>query len=273
MTPRLTIITPSYNQAEFIERTIRSVLDQGYENLEYFVVDGGSTDGSPSIIKRYEDRLAWWVSEPDRGQTHAINKGIRRATGNVIAFINSDDYYLPGAFEAVASALEPSPAAWIAGAVRCETPTGQELELWRPQKPWGGRHWWLLSTWGVPQAATFWRRECFERYGVFREDMHYVFDTEYGLRLAIAGELPARIDRPLAVRVIYEGAKSWDRSPGSPFYREQERLIELFSSQLTRSESTRLHIAQKLERVGLYRLTSALSHAWRRSGLPPLRSG
>jgi glycosyltransferase involved in cell wall biosynthesis len=90
--PKLTIITPSYNQAEWIERTIRSVLDQGYEDLEYIVVDGGSTDSSPEIIERYADRLAWWVSEPDDGQTDALNKALRRATGEIVAFINSDDH-------------------------------------------------------------------------------------------------------------------------------------------------------------------------------------
>src|SRR3954449_7004186 len=115
---KLTIITPSYNQAAFIERTLQSVLDQGYPDLEYLVVDGGSTDGSVDVIRRYEDRLAWWVSEPDAGQTDALNKALRRASGDVVAYINSDDYYLPGAFDAALGALERSQARWLVGACR-----------------------------------------------------------------------------------------------------------------------------------------------------------
>ena len=100
--PRITIITPSYNQGQFIEETIQSVLNQGYPNLEYIIIDGGSTDQTVEIIKRYAAQIAYWVSEPDRGQTHAINKGLAQATGEILAYLNSDDYYLPGALHAVA---------------------------------------------------------------------------------------------------------------------------------------------------------------------------
>ena len=163
MKPKLTIVTPSFNQATFIERTLQSVLDQGYENLEYIVVDGGSDDGSLEIIKRYADRLAWWVSEPDEGQTHALDKGLGRATGAIVAYINSDDYYLPGAFDMAVTALSQSPALWAVGAARFVDADGRVTEVWRPQLPPDARHWWILYPWGVPQAATFWRREAFAR--------------------------------------------------------------------------------------------------------------
>jgi glycosyltransferase involved in cell wall biosynthesis len=265
--PKLTIVTPSFNQAAFLERTLRSVLDQGYENLEYIVVDGGSTDGSAEILERYADRLAWWVSEPDAGQTDAINKGLRRATGDVIAYINSDDHYLPGAFEAAVGALERSDALWVVGSARFVDANDRPSHVWEPHLPRRGRHWWLLDPWGVPQAATFWRRESFDRYGHFREDMHYVFDTEFGLRLAIAGHLPAIVDRELAVRVEHAEAKSWDTRP---FVEEQKRFADLYRDQLTVRERAALPVARLLLRSGAFRATSAASRLYRR--VRPARS-
>lgn len=246
MRPKLSIVTPSLNQAAFLERTIRSVLDQGYEPLEYLVVDGGSTDGSVDIIERYADRLAWWVSEADDGQTAAINKGLARATGEIVAYINSDDYYLPGAFEEVVAALASSDALWAVGAARFVDADDRLTEVWRPAPPPAARHRWILYPWGVPQAATFWRREAFQRHGDFRTDMHYVFDTEFGLRLAFAGELPAIVDRELAVRVVHEDAKSWDRRP---FDREEIQLVRLYGPRLTAPERAKLAVLHALKRA------------------------
>ncbi|HSO26669.1 MAG TPA: glycosyltransferase, partial [Anaerolineales bacterium] len=109
--PLVSIITPSYNQNRFLEATMRSILQQEGVRIEYIIVDGGSQDGSVETIRRYDERLAWWVSEPDRGQAEAINKGFARAQGEIVAWLNSDDLFLPGAAVAAAAALQGQPDA------------------------------------------------------------------------------------------------------------------------------------------------------------------
>jgi glycosyltransferase involved in cell wall biosynthesis len=246
MLPKLSIITPSFNQGRFIERTIRSVLDQGYENLEYVIVDGGSTDDTVEIIKRYEDRLAWWVSEPDEGQTDAINRGLARTDGEIVAYINSDDYYLPGAFEKAVAAFESSGASWVAGAALDRDESDRDLQIWRPRPPresegpMGGRQWWVRIPWHVPQPSAFWRRDLFERYGNFRRDMHYAFDAEFMVRLALAGEEPALLpDDVLSTRSVHPDQKTFDMTHSDP---EIQRFRKIFQDQLTLTERARLFL-------------------------------
>jgi Glycosyl transferase family 2 len=248
--PKLTVITPSFNQGSFIERTIRSVLDQGYPNLEYVIVDGGSTDETVEVIRRYEDRLAWWVSEPDAGQSDAINKGLARTSGEIVAYLNSDDYFLPGAFETVVAALAPSPRSWLAGGALDveEGDPPRRLRVWRPKPPsycegWpGGRHWWMLIPWHVPQPSSFWRRELFDRFGAFRTDMHYAFDAEFMLRLAYEGELPELLpDDFLAVRSVHPEQKTYEMTNSWP---EIHRFVDINAPRLSPRELTLLRTSR-----------------------------
>jgi glycosyltransferase involved in cell wall biosynthesis len=249
--PKLSVITPSFNQGAFLERTILSVLDQGYPDLEYVIVDGGSTDDSVEIIRRYEDRLAWWVSEPDNGQTEAINKGIERTSGEIVAYINSDDYYLPGAFEKAVAAFESSDAGWVAGAAKDidEQPPHDVVRLLHPVMPQRhegrlpGRHWWILNPpWCVPQPSAFWRRELFDRYGLFRTDMHYAFDAEFMLRIALGGDLPELLPEEfLAIRSVHPAQKSADLGLWGP---EFDHMSKVLRPRLTPRERRRMRWAK-----------------------------
>jgi glycosyltransferase involved in cell wall biosynthesis len=231
----LTVITPSFNQAQYLERTLRSVLDQEYPDLEYIVMDGGSTDGSVDIIRRYDDRLSYWVSQPDEGQSWAINRGIERSTGEVVAYINSDDYYLPGSFDAALPLFEDPSVRWVAGGTEYRETDGTLETLWLPRQPSGSRARWIRSSWYVPQASSFWRRDVFEEFGLLRDDLNFVFDTEFGLRLALGGVRPRTFDRPLAVRYLHGEAKS---AEVKRFKREYRKVAKDLRSRLTPRERT-----------------------------------
>lgn len=180
--PKISIVTPSYNQAEFLERTIRSVLDQNYPNLEYIIIDGGSTDGSVDIIKKYADRVAYWVSESDEGQSNAINKGLRQATGEWVAWQNSDDIFYPGALKAVAAAAQRRPdAEIIIGNINLIDRHDRVLRDIRYVTPSYGSM--LAEGMVLTNQAAFWRRSVHEKIGWLSETLHFAFDYEWFLRL------------------------------------------------------------------------------------------
>ncbi len=185
--PKISIITPTYNQGRYIQMTIDSVLNQNYPNLEYIIMDGGSTDDTVSILKSYNKNIIWF-SEKDRGQTHAINKGLQIATGDIIAYINSDDVYKPNAFFKVARFFQDHPAAmWVTGL--CDIVDENFREVRKPIT-WYKNFWLLFHSYQVllildyvSQPSTFWRRALIDQVGCFDESLYLVMDYDYWLKI------------------------------------------------------------------------------------------
>jgi glycosyltransferase involved in cell wall biosynthesis len=181
--PLVSIITPSYNQASYLEDTIRSVLAQDYPHLEYLLVDGGSTDGSLEIIQRYAADFAWWVTEPDHGQAEAINKGLQRAKGKIVAWINSDDLYLPGAVSQAVEVLNSRPdLGMVFGDALTIDAEGHPLNI-LSFGDWGLSE--LMRFRIICQPSVFLRREAVQQVGLLDENFHFMLDHQLWLRIAI----------------------------------------------------------------------------------------
>jgi len=206
--PKVSIITPSYNQGHFLEETIRSVLLQGYPNLEYFIMDGGSTDDSVAIIRKYEPWLTGWVSGKDGGQSDAINKGWERTSGEVLGWLNSDDWYVPGALLGVGRKFATKADCkwlvcsvdnyWANGKLQKRTTAGFES---------------VVATLGrqdyrLHQPGMFWRREVYERVGGLDRSLHYSFDHEYWIRFLMEGYRPICVDEVVVNFRLHEQSKT-----------------------------------------------------------------
>ena len=175
--PKLTIITPSYIQADFLERTILSVLNQNYSNLEYIIIDGGSTDRSVEIIKKYEKFLSYWISENDRGQVHAINKALEKATGEYIGFQNSDDVYFPGTFERFGEATLQTPADVLYGDLFMISIDDEVTEILKTTSY--NINCQVLEGMQIHNQSLFFKKSLVEKYGMFDESYRFAFDYEF----------------------------------------------------------------------------------------------
>lgn len=228
--PRISIVTPSYQQGAFIEETIRSILLQGYPNLEYMITDAGSTDETVEIIRKYEPFISYWVSEPDRGQSHAINKGWAIATGDIFHYLNSDDLLLPETLATVAHTFAsdatikavcgvcPVKDIKLEKQIRVKLPRDFDLEHF------------LLDKEGPGQPATFVAREIVEKVGEMDESLYFTMDREYWMRVSLLcpGTRVAKLDQPLA---IYRWRSECKSAQGGVAYAERLRLLDKYYSE------------------------------------------
>jgi glycosyltransferase involved in cell wall biosynthesis len=228
--PKISIVTPSYNQGAFIEETIRSVIGQQYPNLEYIIMDGGSSDQTVSILEYYDEYITHWESEPDEGQTHAINKGIRRATGDWIAYLNSDDIYYPGALLNVGETAQSTSLKWIAG--HTQVFGGEEQYEIKKATNEGIEHpeRWLTYHLHVPQHSSFVHSSVFKEEGLFKDQYQYAFDMEFYMRIAHRGYRIDIIDDILAGFRIHDESKT--RTSRIPFLNEQIEMLFEYRDQI-----------------------------------------
>jgi len=195
--PKLTIVTPSYNQGRFLERTLLSILNQNYPNLELIVMDGGSTDDSATIIQRYERYIQHWQSKPDKGQAAALADGFALASGDILAYLNSDDVYLPGALKMVGTFFKEHPAInFVYGDCLVIDPNDEVIRRMCP--PDFDRNIFLYENNIVPQPSAFWRKGLYLRAGGIDQSFSFCMDYDLMMKFIQIGERPVRVKQVLS---------------------------------------------------------------------------
>jgi glycosyltransferase involved in cell wall biosynthesis len=251
MYPRINITTPSFNQGNFLEQTIQSVLDQAYPNLEYIIIDGGSADGSVDIIRKYEKKLSYWVSEKDKGQSDAINKGFRRASGEILAWLNSDDCYLPGTLERVADFFSSHPAVdLVYGDLLLIDSSGKTLGI-RKVVPYN----YTLALYGlsaVPQPSAFFRRRALDVVGLLDEELHYQMDIEFFLRFGKRGLNIKHLPVPLAMFRLHAQSKTVSEYHGKVRQANRRILEKMLGRTIAEGETWKFQMLRLMARFIIY---------------------
>ena len=253
--PKISIITPSYNQANFLEETILSVLNQGYENLEYIIIDGGSNDGSVEIIEKYESRLAYWVSEPDNGQTHAINKGFKIATGELVAWMNSDDVFEAGSFHEVAKLSLNYPKTDVFTADKIHI--NEQGKIIHTQR-YGPYHLYTFANdkMAFCNQAAFWRSSVFSKIGYLDENIQFAMDYEFFIRMGLNDLTFKHSPSFWGRQRYYSGTKTSDERWRNVLNQNRQEIDSKYGLKI----SSYLKLKSKVHRFAYYILTGNLKY-------------
>lgn len=245
--PKISIVTPSYNQGEFIEETIKSVLSQDYSNFEYIIIDGGSTDGSVEIIKNYEQHLSFWVSEKDMGQSHAINKGFNKCSGEIVCWLNSDDLLEQGALHRVAKAFVEDKANVVVG--RCIMFSSDNIENTLLLDSGSISFYSMLRFWKnhfcPPQPSIFFKRSVLEEVGYLNEELHYGMDLDLWLRMAYKYSFHS-LPLILSKYRIHDNSKTGSDNGFGKFQEEWIKIIQKNFKKLPYMMKVRYHIEMRM---------------------------
>ena len=254
---KFSIITPSFNQGQYIEQTINSVLSQNYPNLEYIIIDGGSTDNTVEIIKKYEKHLKYWVSEPDKGQSHAINKGFKMATGDIIAWLNSDDMYMQNTLSYVAEEFIDNPDVDIIyGDVINFSETKKDYYVVKKFDPLD-----FLSRISIHQPGVFWRRKLLNEVGLLDQSLHFAMDYDLWMRLFFNYK-SMKINKPFAKFRMHGNSKTSANPP--EMYLDYRKVISRFfnsvgqTNTLNRLKQLRIYDNSKNIKYNLYDINSSI---------------
>jgi glycosyltransferase involved in cell wall biosynthesis len=223
--PKISVITPSYNQGQYIEETILSVLNQNYPNLEYIIMDGGSNDNTVEIIKKYADKINFWVSEKDKGQADAINKGFERATGDILCWLNSDDYYFPDTLSYVASHIDILKKEIIFGEVDHIFEPSKKIKHSNAKNKFENYQLELYDY--IIQPGSFWTKKVWEEVGQVNEKLHFVFDWDWFVRAKKANTNFKYMQRVMAMYRVHDAHKT--SNGGEKRQKEIEYMLSEYS--------------------------------------------
>lgn len=272
--PKISVVTPSYNQGQFIEETIQSIINQNYSNLEYIIIDGGSTDNSVEIIKKYEKHLTYWVSEKDSGQSEAINKGFNKASGEIICWLNSDDILMTNALNKVAD--------FFSSNKDFDLVNGQTVLIDKnsiiisghfilKQKKWYAKH----GVFYINQPAMFWKSNIFKSVGQLQENFHTLMDKEFLIRIFEKDFKIGHIEKFLAGFRVHDMSKS-ARNPVSIswFVRENAKLLELYGDSYGQTPKLLFKLIYRFEKFirGIYAKQYFFSMKWKGRNIKELHS-